>query len=1282
MIPLSFAQQRLWFISKYEGPSVTYNVPLVLRFRGELDRGALTRALHDVVVRHESLRTLIRESGGEPFQYVLPPDEAAPRVEWRTARSKDAAAEIERTCKHVFDLSAEPPFRITVFATEPGQHDAVFLFHHIAYDGWSMAPFVRDLATAYHARREDRSPEWQELPVQYVDYALWQRELLGSEDDSESLVSRQSRYWLETLRGLGEEITLPADRPRPPVASNRGAIAEFSVPADVHARVVTLARESGATTFMVLQATVAGLLSRLGAGSDIPLGTPVAGRGEEALHDLVGFFINTLVIRVDASGNPTFRELLSRVREAVLSALQHQDLPFERLVELVNPVRSAARHPLFQVMLAYQDSPAEGYGMLGLDVEVLRDPLVDTAKFDLTILAGETADGGLAGGVSYATDLFDRGTIEAFCGRLVSLLAAVAAEPDLPVERIDVLRPQERRRILHEWNDTETDDVPTLLPDLITAHAVSRPDRTAVLDGPLALGYAELDARANRLARLLAQRGAGPGGLVAVALPRSASAVIAMLAIVKAGAAYLPLEIEHPTARIAAIVQDARPLVVLTETGHLRLDDTGQFADIDVLDIDAPDVLADIARQPDSAPSPGPDPADPAYIIFTSGSTGRPKGVVIPHSALADYLAWCVRTYPGLSGNALLHSSLAFDLTITALWGTLAVGGTLVVASLLEPEPDGLPFTEDFPCTFVKATPSHLALLTRGPAALSPTSELLLAGEALLGEALREWRALHPGTAIHNVYGPTEFTVSSTELRIGPGQDLPSGAVPIGVPLANARVYVLNAEFEPVPVGVTGELYLAGAGLAYGYLNRPRLTADRFLPCPFGKAGGRMYRTGDLARWGAFGLLEFAGRADEQIKIRGHRIEPGEVEAVIAAAPGVSRVAVIAREDQPGDPRLVAYVMWEHDAIPDVEELVTIARGNLPAYMVPSIVSVPDLPLTINGKLDRQALPAPDLSPAEPSRPPRTAMEFALRELFAEELGLIDVGADDGFFELGGHSLLAARLISRIEAELGASLKIRDLFEAPTVKQLALRLTRGVADEGFDTLLPIRRAGQRAPLFCVHPGSGISWAYSRLLRYLPEDMPVFGLQSPFLVSGEQPHASLAELAGAYVKQVRMIQPSGPYRLVGWSFGGVVALAMATALQDAGEEVSLLAMLDSYPAPEPGGPDSAETGEGDRLDALPGLTADEMSLVLGAVVFHSSLRAGHVPTLYRGDVLFFSASDTRDEGLTPDAWGPYVSGEIVEIPLDATHHHMLDAVPSAVVGESISLRLQKADLSRS
>ncbi|MFD8819412.1 amino acid adenylation domain-containing protein, partial [Streptomyces sp. NPDC059627] len=867
-VPLSFAQRRLWFLHRMEGPSATYNIPLTLRLSGGLDRRALEAALADVVERHESLRTVFPTVDDEPCQRVLDPEEARPRLRVTELGERELPERLAQAARYGFDLAEEPPLHAELFQLADEEHVLLLVVHHIAGDGWSMGPLSRDLTAAYAARAEGAKPEWSPLPVQYADYALWQRELLGDGSAQDSLLNSQLAYWQDQLADLPEQVELPFDRPRPTTMSYRGAHLPVRIDAELHQGLRALARDGAASLFMVLQAGLAALLGKLGAGTDVPVGTPIAGRTDEAADDLVGFFVNTLVLRTDLSGDPSFTELLGRVRADALAAYAHQDVPFEHLVEALNPARSLAHHPLFQTMLALQNAPLGTFDLPRLRVAT---DLVHTgtAKCDLTfILAEQPGEDGLSGVVEYSTDLFDEATVTGIVERWLRLLRAVVADPGRRIGRVDVLSADELRALLPARTDRSEAPSESSLTALFERQARATPAAVALTDGEATLTYGELNARANRLAHALIERGVGPEQRVALALPRSAEQVVAVLAVLKAGAAYLPVDPQYPAARIAYLLQDARPALLVTTS---RIGDLPGAEPVDRLLLDT----ADLDGLPDTDPDVPLDPGHSAYVIYTSGSTGNPKGVVVSHRNVVRLFGTTEKLF-GFSAVDVwtLFHSYAFDFSVWELWGPLLHGGRLVVVDHETSRSPGrfLELLARERVTVLNQTPSAFYQLMQADA--EHPRELALrtvvfGGEALEHARLASWYERHPDDAprLVNMYGITETTVHVTYAALDRAG---TAGGDIGAAIPDLRTYVLDAHLRPVAPGVPGELYVAGAGLARGYLNRPGLTAGRFVADPFGPPGSRMYRSGDVVRRAADGSgLRYVGRADQQVKVRG-----------------------------------------------------------------------------------------------------------------------------------------------------------------------------------------------------------------------------------------------------------------------------------------------------------------------------------------------------------------------------------------------------------------------------
>ncbi|WP_156656098.1 non-ribosomal peptide synthetase, partial [Mycobacterium sp. 852002-51971_SCH5477799-a] len=1115
-IPLSYAQSRLWFLDQLQGPLPIYSMPASFRLHGRLDADALGAALADVVGRHESLRTVFAAHQGTPQQVVVPAEQAhfgwdvVDATGWSTAQLSEA---IGAAARYAFDLASEIPLRAWLFRVADDEHVLMIVVHHIAADGGSIAPLARDLGVAYASRRAGRAPDWAPLPVQYADYALWQREQFGDLADSESPIAAQLGFWEDALAGMPERLQLPTDRPYPAVADYRGADVAVDWPAELQQRVQRVAREHNATSFMVVQAALAVLLAKISASSDVAVGFPVAGRRDPELDDLVGCFFNTLVLRVDLAGDPTVAELLAQVRRRSLAAYEHQDVPFELIVERLNPTRSLSHSPLIQVVLGWQNLTWQHNGpdaamTLG-DLQATPVPVdTRTARMDLSFFlaerwteAGEPA--GIGGTVEFRADVFDADTIETLIKRLERVLMALTADPTRRLSAMDLLDAAEHDR-LDRWGNravlTEAAPTPVSVPALFAAQVSRTPDAPALTCAKHSWSYRELDEAANRLAHVLANHGARPGECVALVLPHSAEAIVAILAVLKTGAAYLPIDATLPSSRIDFMIADAAPTAAITTVDLVdRLDGH------DVVIIDVND--AAVAAQPSTAlPTPAPD--DLAYLIYTSGTTGTPKGVAITHHNVAQLLT---SLDPRLAAPGRVWTqwhSYSFDISGWEIFGALLHGGRLVVV----PEEVARSAEElhallvDEKVSVLSQTPSAAGMLS--PEGLDSVA-LLVGGEACPGEVVDRWA---PGRVMINEYGPTETTMwvaLSAPLTAG------SGAPPIGSPVAHAAFFVLDGCLRPVPAGVVGELYVAGAGVGCGYWRRAGLTASRFVACPFGGAGARIYRTGDLVFWGADGQLRYLGRADEQVKIRGYRIELGEIQATLAALDGVQQAAVVAREDQPGDKRLVGYVTGSVDP---GQARAALAEG-LPAYMVPAaVVVLQALPLTVNGKLDRRALPAPEYTDADQYRAPSNAVEEILAGIYAEVLGVERVGIDDSFFNLGGDSLSAMRLVAAINSGLDAGLSVRAVFEAPTVAQLAPRIDAEagrveplVAGERPD-VLPLSFAQQR--LWFIEQLQGRSPVYN---------MPVV-LRLRGRLDAEALGAALADVVGRH-ESLRTLFPA-------------------------------------------------------------------------------------------------------------------------------------------------------------
>ncbi|MCX4587514.1 non-ribosomal peptide synthetase [Streptomyces sp. NBC_01481] len=1710
VMPLSFAQRRLWFIHKMEGPSATYNIPLALRLTGELDRDALRAALGDVVARHESLRTVFPEAEGVPCQQVLAPEAAVPRLTVTPTTETELPDVLTSAARHAFDLAVEPPLRANLFELSAQEYVLLLVVHHIAGDGWSLGPLASDLTRAYTARTQGQAPDWPALPVQYTDYTLWQNELLGDQNDPDSLFATQINYWTNTLANLPDQLTLPTDRPRPAVMTYRGDYLTVDIDPDLHQRLTDLARTTGASLFMVLQAGLAALLTRLGAGEDIPLGSPIAGRTDQALDHLIGFFVNTLVLRTDTTANPTFTQLITRVRETSLAAYAHQDVPFEYLVEHLNPTRTLAHHPLFQIMLALQNAPEATFQLPGLHIDVAPGR-TGTAKFDLFISLAEQRGPhgqphGITGAIEYSSDIYDTPTVQTLFNRWIHLLDTATTHPDQPLSHIDLLTPQEHQQTVVDFNDTALPLPEASLAELFTRQAAKTPGAPAVTDGETSLTYAQLDNRANQLAHKLITRGVRPGDAVAVLLQRSITTVTTVLGLMKAGALYVPLDTRYPAERIRQILADTGVSLIVTDevsqselppltTGLLVIDSAGR----DEQEHEAPNVVV----APDAA----------AYVMYTSGSTGIPKGIAVTHRNVTA-LALDPRFNPQAHQRVLLHSPAAFDASTYELWVPLLNGGTVIIAPTGDLDVPTLQqvITQQRVTALWLTSSLFNVVADHAPQCLTDVHEIWTGGEAVSATSVRRVQNTCPSLTIVDGYGPTETTTFAT---CHPTTNPYTGThvVPIGRPMANTRTYILDHGLQPVPPGAVGELYIAGAGLARGYLGRPDLTAERFIADPYApEPGTRMYRTGDLVRHNPDGNLEFTGRADQQIKIRGFRIEPGEIENILTDHPDITQATVTIHQDQPGNTRLIAYVVadtaaptsdeeersqigeWQDlynslysdpgsefgedfsgwnssydsepiplpemrewreatveriralkpgrvleigvgtglllarlapeceeywgtdfsptvvealrrhvDADPELARRVTLrvqaahehgelpqghfdtivlnsvvqyfpnadyleqvigqafrllapggsvfmgdirnprllrtftsavqaaraddpgdttairravehslvlekellvdpeyftalahhipelagtdiqlkrgtthneltryrydatlykagvtphpladvparpwardmgtladhlrttrperlrvrgvpnsriaqdlavqhtletgtpppdrltpgvdledfhrlgeehgywtaiswnahdpaavdvtyvrrgllgegapvgayspmaapgpatplsswttspvtgrgtgalltalrehTRRHLPEYMRPAaIVPLDRLPLTANGKLDSAALPAFDLERADIGRAPATPQEQVVCELFAEVLGRPVVGVDEDFFDLGGHSLLATRLMARLRAAFGVELGLRSLFEAPTPGGIAARFDVDDADGSYEVVLPLRTGGSRPPLFCIHPGGGISWSYSALIKHLGPQYPLYGIQARSLARSEPRPGSVEEMAVDYADQIQTVQPHGPYHLAGWSFGGLCAHALAAEFERRGEPVALVAVLDvipnwqglthaDVPAPDDrvmllyhvGLVDDGTHRQDDEEmtfakareilrrqgSVLANLEEDRLATITEISANNTHLTVDYRPGPIDGDVLLIACSQQQDPPVTAAAWQPYVRGTVEAHVVPGEHGTMLTRPDTlAEIGRILSAKLHE------
>jgi amino acid adenylation domain-containing protein len=1105
--PLSSAQRRSWFLDQLEPGSPAYNRPAVFRLKGALDLGALEESLTEIVRRHEILRTKYAEADGEPSQIILPAERLALTVEDlggvpEASREELMLERAREDGRRPFTLDSSPLLRAKVLRMSEEDHVLLVNMHHIVTDGWSIGVFVRELGACYEAFSSGERPRLEELPVQYADYAAWQQERLRGE-----ALEAQLSYWLRQLAGAPEASGLPTDYPRPSAQSYNGAALRFNVEPEQVARLKELSRGEGATLFMTLLASFYALVHRYTGREDLVVGTPVANRGRAELEGLIGFFANTLAVRADVGGDPTFRELLGRVREAALGAYANQDVPFERLVDELSVERTLSYHPIFQLMFVLQNSPVRPLELSSLRVEPL-EVGNGTAKFDLTLIITEDRDG-LWFKFEYNTDLFRAETVERLAGHFRNLLASAPESLDARVSQLPMLAPGEREQLLKGWNRTRT-DYPrrASIHSLFEEQAARTPGRAAVVCGDEQLSYAELNERANRLARHLLSEGCEPGSPVGLCVERSAGMVVAILAILKAGCAYVPLDANYPPERLAFMLEDTRARFLLTE-GRLAAGLDARGARVVRLDADAEAV----GRQSADNPSLPNDPEALAYVMYTSGSTGRPKGTCVPHRSVVRLVRETNFIEAGPDECFLQFAPVSFDASTLELWGPLLNGARLAVMPAGQPslEELGRALRRHGVTTLWLTAGLFHSMVDHRLEDLLGVRQLLAGGDVLSPPHVSRFlRAAGPSSWLINGYGPTENTTFTCCHRMRGGEEV-GNSVPIGRPIANTRAYVLDARMEPVPVGAVGELYAAGDGLAHGYLNRPELTAERFVPDPFSdEPGARLYRTGDLAKWRGDGVIEFLGRRDTQVKIRGFRIELGEIEAALTGHERVKESAVVAREEPRGDKRIVAYVVCERGGGASPSELSDYLRDRLPAYMLPSaFVMLDELPLTPNGKVDRAALPAPEdpsAAGADGYVAPRGATEERLAAVWKDVLGVERVGAFDNFFELNGHSLLATRLVSRIREVFGVELSLRDVFERPTVSGLSECVA--AAGASADRITRVSRASRLR----------LSFAQQRLwfMEQLTPGGPVYNVSVAYRALGRLQPAAFEKSIAALV----------------------------------------------------------------------------------------------------------------------------------------------------------------------
>ena len=1180
-LPLSFPQQRLWFLDQLTPSTATYNIILSLPFHHPIDFAALERALTEIVRRHEILRTTFVLADGHPVQQIASPTPCSvATVDLRTMPEAQRQAEARRLAsaeaQRPFDLARGPLLRATLYTQSVEEHWLLIVVHHIIFDGTSIPVLARELDALYHAFTVGRPSPLPELAIQYADFAHWQRRWLQGE-----ILQQQLDYWKQQLAGELPVLNLPTDRRRPAIQTYHGALHSFEVEARLVKGLNALGQQNGTTQFMTLLAAFNTLLYRYSGQDDILVGLPIANRTRAELENLIGFFVNTLVLRTDLSGGPSFRELLSRVREKALAAYAHQDLPFETLVEVLQPERDASRTPLFQVMFVFEHAAGAA-------------PQLDTgtAKYDLTLyLWGDASR--LTGAFEYNTDLFDAATLDRMAEHFQTLLEAIVAAPDRSIATLPILPITERRQLLIDWNNTAHDYPQQTIQALFEAQAVRTPEAVAVLDGSQRLTFRELNARGNQIAHYLRSLGVVAETLVAVCLPRSLDLFASLLGILKAGGGYVPLDPAYPKERLAFMLKDSGAAILLTQR-ELADRFFDHQACVLYLDAEADTIAQQFVENPGVEVS-----LDAvAYVTYTSGSTGTPKGVQGLQRGAVNRFHWMWRVYPFQPGEVCCQKTyLSFVDSVWEIYGPLLQGVPIVIIpdSILKDDRLLIQTLADYQVTRMVLAPSLLRVLLAHEDLQQRLPNLKYwsaSGEAVpLELAQRFWRVMSQATLL-NLYGSSEAAADSIVYEVK--ADPAATAVLIGRPIDNTQVYLLDARRQPVPIGVPGEIYIGGDGLARGYHGRPDLTEERFLANPFaeaapaltvGHAFGRLYKTGDLGRYLPDGNIEYVGRIDHQVKVRGFRIELGEIESTLKQHPTVQQAIVVAHEASPGDMRLAAYVVLrgsatEQQSSEDCDsisspggarspssDLQAFLQNKLPDYMLPArYVILKMLPLTPSGKIDRCALPAPETMPVELAPDyvaPRDVVERQLATIWEEVLHVRPVGVCSNFFELGGHSLLAIELFARIEKVFGKRPPLTALFQSPTVEQLAKALrAEGWSDE-FATLIAMRPGGSEPPFFCVHGFGGGVIDYGELARLLNPDQPFYGLQARGIDGVTPPHTCIEEMAADYIEAVRTVQPHGPYYLGGYCFGGVVAFEMARQLQARDEPVAFVGVFEGY-----------------------------------------------------------------------------------------------------------------------
>ena len=1158
-LALSSGQLRLWIADSQAPGSATYCLPFAYEIEGPVERTVLERALAEIVRRHEILRTRFSDREAKPFQTILPAEpitvdyfDFSDLSETDMRRSIEAVSQKES--KTPFCLEAPPLFRATLIARAPEKYTLLFTIHHIVSDGSSMDVLKRELSALYLAFVQGKPSPLPELKLQYADYAAWQSEI----DYKSGRQKARLDYWRRTLTGAPALLDLPTNRPRTEQRTPLGRAVPVNISQQLSDRLAKLGRSEQCSLFMTSLALFAVLLCRYTEEEDICIGAPVAGRIKPELDDLIGFFVNSLVFRLDLSGSPSFRQLLRRVRERVVEALEFQDVPFDRVVEEMNPERTPAYPPLFQVAFAFRNSGRATNGSSDTYIREIPASGTGTAMYDLTLHMSE-GDGLLSGWLEYSCDLFDEEMVERMVQHYLNLLTAACEDADTSIKTLPMLSAFERKKIVENWNETLAYvEAGVCIHDLIIRQARRMPDAIAVVDSRTNLTYSELDTYSNQIAHILRERGCGPETLVAVCMQRSTTMIPALLGVLKAGAAYVPIDPVYPDTRIRFILEDTMPNVVICDSDtHSRFGNGGSS----ILTLSGD--WSEIASANPEPPVSLSHPSDSAYLIYTSGSTGQPKGVQVEHQSVIAFLTFAIKLFGDDLRTALVCNSMCFDASIMEMFGPLSVGGTLVVVGDVT---QLLSVKSWFPSqiTFVLTVPSAMGELLHTPAMLEGIRTMSLIGEPAPTSLIRQLYSIEGIERVYDVYGPTETTVFSTyALRE------PDGVPTVGHPIDNTRIYILDPEGNPVPVGIPGELFIAGSGVSRGYWRRPELTSKRYVKDPFSTdETSRMYRTGDQARYRSDGNIELLGRFDDQVKVRGYRIELGEVEHVLLQHPAVRDCGAAVARFADGIPRLVACISTKSKSLTS-DDIRQFASKHLPSYMTPSnIFARESVPRTTSGKIDRKQIAGfRDAGETKSIRTaPKNSIEAELVKIWSAFFPDQIVGTKDNFFDLGGHSLLALRMLRRIEVICRQKLSLSVFFHAQTIEALATYIHPDRAFSTWRSLVPLRTTGSRPPLFLIHGSGGNLLSYKPLLKSLREDQPAYGLQYSEGSFDPTRLPFIETLAAEFLQEVRQVQPHGPYYLLGHCAGGSIAYEMACQLAEKGEIAALVGLVDVFAQP--------------------------------------------------------------------------------------------------------------------